>query len=96
VLCGGGGACGEGMVDRAASGWRAVCCVQDVSFVIVREREREEGLTPVMQRYSCAVSSEGSVKCWGRNAYWEVKLLASKFHFQRSSACCSMRAGICR
>jgi hypothetical protein len=29
VPCGGGGACGVGLEDRAASVWFAVCCVRD-------------------------------------------------------------------
>jgi len=94
VLCGGGGACGEGMVDGAASGWRAVCCGRDECCVIVREREREEGLTPVMQGHTCAVSSEGGVKCWGYNGYGQVMLRAAVI--ERFSACCGMRAGGCR
>ena len=96
VLCGGGGDCGEGMADGAASGWRAVCCVRDECCVIMKEREREEGLTPVMQGHSCVVTSEGGVKCWGRNGYGQVMLHAAEILFQRFSACCCVRAGDCR
>ena len=95
VLCGGGVACGEGMVDGAASGWRTVCCGRDECCVIMKEREREEGLTPVMQSHSCAVSSEGGVRCWGRNEYGQVMLHASAIRLERFSACCGMRAGGC-
>ena len=94
ALCGGGGACGEGMTDGAADGWRAVCRVRDERCVMVRERE--EGLTPVMQSHSCAVSSEGGVKCWGFGFRGQVMFLASAIRFKRFSACCSMRAGVCR
>jgi hypothetical protein len=40
----------------------------------VMAREREEGLTPVMQWHSCVVTSEGGVKCLGRNHYGQVIL----------------------
>jgi hypothetical protein len=96
VLCGGGGACGEGMVDGSAGCRRAVCCEQDECRVIVREREREEGLMPVMQSHSCAVASEGAVKCWGDNRFDQVMLRTAAICFERFSACCSMRAGGCR
>ena len=96
MLCDGLGACGEGMADASAGCRRAVCCVRHECCVIVREWEREEGLTPVMQVHSCAVSNEGGLKCWGYNAYGEVMLHAAAIGFERFSACCSMHAGGCR
>jgi hypothetical protein len=96
VLCAGVGACGEGMVDGSAGCRRAVCCVRHECCVIVREREREEGLTPVMQSHSCAVSSEGGVKCWGLGENGKVMIRSAAIRFERFSACCSMRAGGCR
>ena len=96
LLCDGGGACGEGMADGSAGCRRAVCCVRDKCCVIAREREREEGLTPVMQYHSCAVSSEGGVRCWGYNRYGQVMLHAAAISFDRFSACFGMHAGGCR
>jgi hypothetical protein len=75
LLGGGGSACCEGMADGAAGGWRAVWCVRDERCVIVRDWE--EGLTHVMQQHSCAVTSEGGVRCWGLNSNGEVMLRAS-------------------
>jgi hypothetical protein len=95
VPCGGGGACGEGMADGPAGCRGAVCCVRDECCAMVREREREEGLTPVMQEFSCAVTSEGAVKCWGYNGQCQVMLRTAAICFERFSACCSVRAGVC-
>jgi hypothetical protein len=73
------------------------------------EREREEGLTPVMQFHSCAASSEGGLKCWGHGGYGQVMLHAAAIGFDYnnhhqvmicSSAIrflrCSKRAGVFR
>jgi hypothetical protein len=58
--------------------------------------EREEGLTPVMQSHSCAVTSEGAVKCWGYGKWGQVMLRTAAICFERFSAFCSVRAGVCR
>ena len=95
VLCCGESACGEGMADGSAGCRRALCCVRHACCVMAREREQEEGLTPVMQHHSCAVTSEGGVKCWGNNADGQVMFHAAAIPFLRFSACSGMRAGGC-
>jgi hypothetical protein len=82
LLCDVGGACGEGMADGSAGCRRAVCCVRDKCCVIARERELEEGLTPVMQYHSCAVSSEGGLKCWGSGGSGQVMHHAAAIGFE--------------
>jgi hypothetical protein len=39
------------------------------------------------QRHSCAVSSEGGVRCWGSNDYGQVMHQAAAIGFERFSAC---------
>ena len=69
-------------------------CVRHECCVVVKEWE--DGLTPVMQEHSCAVTSEGGLKCWGSGGSGQVMLHAAAISFERFSACCGMHAGGCR
>ncbi len=63
--------CCEGVEDEAGGleGGQRVF-VGDARCVMMRERAGD--LIRVMQSHSCAVTSEGSVKCWGFNGYGQV------------------------
>ena len=63
-------------LEDAAGGGQRVC-VEDAHCVMMKERAGD--LTLAMQYHSCAVMSEGGMKCWGWNVDGQVMILGVFF-----------------